>query len=77
MLPFDKANLPIAGAKKKRVVLGNGFRIALPPEIFTYRSLYDYADLSAAPHVVGRATDDIDVGLRRLHPGGSEQAGGV
>ena len=33
------------------MLLGNGFSIALKPDIFTYGSLYENADFSKAPHV--------------------------
>ena len=33
------------------LLLGNGFSIALKPGIFSYGSLYENADFSAAPHV--------------------------
>ncbi|SDH76399.1 DUF4917 family protein [Roseospirillum parvum] len=48
MQTFDQA---IARAKgKKHLLLGNGFSIALKPDIFTYGSLFSKADFSTAPH---------------------------
>ncbi len=37
---LDQAN------NKKHLLLGNGFSIALKPDIFTYGSLYEHADFS-------------------------------
>ncbi|MBF0340446.1 MAG: DUF4917 family protein [Magnetococcales bacterium] len=35
---------------KKHLLLGNGFSIALKPDIFSYDALFDKADFSASPH---------------------------
>lgn len=35
---------------KKHLLLGNGFSIALKPDIFSYGSLYSKADFSTVPH---------------------------
>ena len=35
---------------KKHLLLGNGFSIALKPDIFTYGSLYEHADFSDIPY---------------------------
>jgi len=36
---------------KKHILLGNGFSIALRPDIFSYASLFGNADFSNAPHI--------------------------
>jgi hypothetical protein len=51
VISFDDAMKAIAAASKRHLLLGNGFSIALKPDIFTYGSLYDNADFSAAPHI--------------------------
>jgi hypothetical protein len=48
---FDDALKKLSDAKNKHLLLGNGFSISLKPKIFSYGSLYDNADFSAAPHV--------------------------
>lgn len=35
---------------KRHLLLGNGFSIALKPDIFTYEALYNDADFAAVPH---------------------------
>lgn len=49
LLSFDEA-LKDAG-DKKRILLGNGFSIALRPDIFSYSSLFENADFSEASHI--------------------------
>ena len=51
VLPFKRAMRGIEDAKKKHLLLGNGFSISLKPDIFSYGSLYENANFSAAPHV--------------------------
>jgi hypothetical protein len=51
VVPFAQALHIADTAKKRHVILGNGFSIALKPDIFTYHSLYENADFSAAPHM--------------------------
>jgi hypothetical protein len=51
VITFDRAMRHIVRASKKHVLLGNGFSISLKPDIFSYGSLYENADFSAAPHV--------------------------
>lgn len=51
ILTFEQAMHAINSAKKKHLLLGNGFSISLKPDIFSYGSLYENADFSAAPHV--------------------------
>tara|TARA_B100000427_G_scaffold216863_1_gene181081 strand:- start:3701 stop:4717 length:1017 start_codon:yes stop_codon:yes gene_type:complete len=48
MLTFDQAIEAANG--KKHLLLGNGFSIALKPDIFTYGSLFSKADFTTAPH---------------------------
>jgi len=51
VVTFEDAMQAIAGAKNKHLLLGNGFSIALRPDIFTYGSLYDNADFTKTPKV--------------------------
>lgn len=57
-------------ANKRHLLLGNGFSIALKPDIFTYGSLYENADFSAAPHVPrlfeALGTKDFEIVIRHL-----------
>jgi hypothetical protein len=60
----------IRGLKHKHLLLGNGFSIALKPDIFTYGSLYENADFSKAPHVTklfdALKTQDFEVVIKHL-----------
>ena len=55
---------------KRHLLLGNGFSIALKPDIFSYASLYDNADFSVAPHVPelfeALETKDFEIVIRHL-----------
>jgi hypothetical protein len=55
---------------KRHLLLGNGFSIALKPGIFTYGSLYENADFSAAPHVKSLfealGTQDFEIVIKHL-----------
>jgi hypothetical protein len=70
VLSFEKAMHEIRGAKHKHLLLGNGFSIALKPDIFTYGSLYENADFSKAPHVTklfdALKTQDFEVVIKHL-----------
>lgn len=48
ILTFDQALQ--ASEDKRQLLLGNGFSIALKPDIFTYASLYENADFSLIPY---------------------------
>lgn len=48
---FEQAMETIDGAKNKHLLLGNGFSISLKPDIFSYGSLFENANFSAAPHI--------------------------
>jgi hypothetical protein len=54
----------------KYVLLGNGFSIALKPDIFTYGSLYENADFSDIPHIrklfTALGTEDFEIVIRHL-----------
>jgi Domain of unknown function (DUF4917) len=67
---FDQAMRGIKGAKNKHLLLGNGFSIALKPDIFTYGSLYENADFSDAPRVPelfeALGTKDFEIVIRYL-----------
>ena len=70
VISFKEALTLTASARKRHLLLGNGFSIALQPDIFSYGSLYDNADFSAAPHVPdlfkALNTNDFEVVIRHL-----------
>lgn len=68
---FDNALARIqAAARRHHLLLGNGFSIALKPDIFSYTSLFENADFSAAPHLPilfeALATTDFEIVIRHL-----------
>jgi hypothetical protein len=69
LLTFDDA-LAESGAGKRHALLGNGFSIALKPDIFTYGALYEHADFRAVPHVEqifdALGTRDFEIVIRIL-----------
>ncbi|WP_374302891.1 DUF4917 family protein [Ferrovibrio sp.] len=48
---YAQALATVPDASKKYLLTGNGFSIALKPDIFTYASLYDNADFSTKPYL--------------------------
>jgi len=70
VVPFTSAMAALSGSKKRHLLLGNGFSIALKPDIFTYGSLYENADFSAAPHVKklfeALGTQDFEIIIKHL-----------
>ena len=70
VLPYTKVKTVLSGAKKQHLLLGNGFSIALRPDIFSYGSLYENADFSAAPHVrklfEALNTQDFEIVIKHL-----------
>lgn len=69
LLSFDQV-LEKSEGRNRHLMLGNGFSIALKPDIFTYGSLYDNADFQAAPYVPqlfdALQTRDFEVVIRHL-----------
>jgi hypothetical protein len=67
---FEGAMKAIRGASHVHLLLGNGFSIALKPDIFSYASLFENADFSAAPEVKSLfgilGTQDFEVAIRHL-----------
>jgi Domain of unknown function (DUF4917) len=61
VLDFPAA-LETIGGVRRHLLLGNGFSIALKPDIFSYGSLYDNADFGDTPHIaeVFAALDTVD-----------------
>jgi len=49
IMPFEQA-LDQSNNGKRHLMLGNGFSIALKPDIFTYDALYNDADFATVPH---------------------------
>ena len=70
VLSFADAMQSIAYVNKKHLLLGNGFSIALRPDIFTYGSLYENADFSAGPYVKelfkALNTQDFEIVIKHL-----------
>lgn len=70
VVSYESAMKSLEGAKKRHLLLGNGFSIALRPDIFTYGSLYENADFGAAPHVKklfeALGTQDFEVAIKHL-----------
>ena len=70
VVSFHAAMRTIELAAHRHLLLGNGFSIALKPDIFSYGSLYDNADFSAAPTVPALFealdTQDFEVVIRHL-----------
>ncbi|ACF02594.1 conserved hypothetical protein [Rhodopseudomonas palustris TIE-1] len=70
VVSFEQAMHAIRDVKNKHLLLGNGFSIALKPDIFTYGSLYENADFSKAPHVTklfdALKTQDFEVVIKHL-----------
>jgi hypothetical protein len=70
VLSFERAMRRISNANKKHLLLGNGFSIALKPDIFNYASLYENADFSEAPHLPALfealGTKDFEIVIRHL-----------
>lgn len=71
---FDAAMKLIDGARNKHLLLGNGFSIALKPDIFSYGSLFENADFSSAPQIKELfrklGTQDFEVAIRHLQDAG-------
>jgi Domain of unknown function (DUF4917) len=67
---FEAAMKLIDGARNKHLLLGNGFSIALKPDIFSYGSLFENADFSAAPQIKALfqklGTQDFEIAIRHL-----------
>ena len=67
---FEAAMKLIDGARNKHLLLGNGFSIALKPDIFSYGSLFENADFSSAPQIKELfrklGTQDFEVAIRQL-----------
>jgi hypothetical protein len=70
ILSFEQVMREIQDVKHKHLLLGNGFSIALRPDIFTYGSLYENADFSKAPHATevfkALKTQDFEVVIKHL-----------
>ena len=70
LMSFDEALTASSMAARRHLLLGNGFSIALKPDIFSYGSLFDNADFSAAPHVPdlfhALNTNDFEIVIRHL-----------
>ena len=69
VVSFEQALRETAG-RKRHLILGNGFSIALKPDIFSYGSLFDNADFGDAKHVpalfAALKTNDFEIVIRHL-----------
>ena len=67
---FKEAMKAISDASKIHLLLGNGFSIAIRPEIFTYGSLFANADFSAHPHIPkifeALGTHDFEIAIKHV-----------
>ncbi|WP_083876137.1 DUF4917 family protein [Caenispirillum salinarum] len=67
---FDDAMNEARHCKKKHILLGNGFSVAIRPNIFSYTSLYENADFSAHNNVKkifeSLGTMDFEIVIRHL-----------
>lgn len=70
IVSFDAAMAAVENASKRHLLLGNGFSLALKPDIFSYESLFQNADFANAPNIpnVFKAlgTQDFEIVIRRL-----------
>src|SRR5262245_2510162 len=70
LLTFDEAMTTFADVSKKHLLLGNGFSIAIRPEIFTYGSLFENADFAAHPHIPkvfeALGTHDFEIAIKHV-----------
>jgi hypothetical protein len=70
IVAFQSAMNAVASASRRHLLLGNGFSIALKPDIFSYGSLYENADFSKTPHIPSifkaLGTHDFEIVIRRL-----------
>jgi hypothetical protein len=70
VISFPNALDSIAGASKRHLLLGNGFSIALRPDIFSYGSLFENADFSNIPDIPkvfeALGTQDFEIVIRHL-----------
>jgi hypothetical protein len=70
VVTFKDAMDSINDVRHRHLLLGNGFSIALKPDIFTYGSLYENADFSKAPHVTklfdALKTQDFEIVIKHL-----------
>lgn len=70
MLSFEQAIVDSARFSKRHLILGNGFSIALRPDIFLYGSLFQRADFSKRPRLpnvfASLGTQDFEFAIRSL-----------
>lgn len=70
VLSFKAAMRRVDGPGKRHLMLGNGFSIALKSDIFSYSSLYENANFTAAPHISrlfdALRTKDFEIVIRHL-----------
>jgi hypothetical protein len=75
VVDFDKIIPELYGSNSRHLLLGNGFSIALKPDIFSYSSLYENADFSGAEHLPSvfnaLKTTDFEVVIRTLQDAGA------
>jgi len=67
---FEDAWKVIDGSRNRHLLLGNGFSIALKPDIFSYESLFKNVDFSSTPKIKtlfeALGTQDFEIAIRHL-----------
>lgn len=70
LMQYSEVETALGVVPSRYLLLGNGFSIALRPDIFTYGSLLDKADFSASPELKdlfgALGTQDFEVVIRHL-----------
>lgn len=70
VISYQQAMKALEKASNRHLLLGNGFSIALKPDIFRYDSLYENADFNAAPRVKmlfeALGTQDFEIVIKHL-----------
>lgn len=73
MLSFQEAIADSRQFSKRHLLIGNGFSIALRPDIFHYGSLFSRADFSGHPNLpkvfAALGTQDFEVAIQNLEAG--------
>ena len=73
MLSFEDAISDARQYSKRHLILGNGFSIALRPDIFHYSSLFKRADFSNYPHLEAvfsaLGTQDFELAIKSMEAG--------
>ncbi len=70
IVSYDEALHIVGGVGHHYLLLGNGFSIAIAPEIFSYKALLDHADFSPQPKIkelfAALGTNDFEVVIKSI-----------